>query len=189
MWEERGETEMKVPADRNNVQSKGSQQQSGRHKGTGHSTYPAMSETAKTCRKGSQVLWESGIHSWTCATSTHVQCLTEFSWLAWEHLEHPAGEMKSLFTCTPASPTGRRSSARKGRPLQSVSSWLVRRKNKWPQSLSCTDTHGKHEESDRRAEKDTTSCSSIKNCIYKFLLWRVCGLGIWSVLTAKPADT
>lgn len=112
-----------------------------------------------------------------------------------EHLEHPAGELKSLFTCTHAftrtflSSTGRRSSARKGKTLQSVRSSLARRKNKWPQSLSRTDTHRIYRESDRRAETDATSCSSIKNYIYKFLLWRICGLGIWSVLTAQPADT
>lgn len=54
----------------------------------------------------------------------------------------------------------------------------------WPEgktndhNLSHTHTERKYEESDRKAEKDATSCSSVKNCIYKFLLWRICGRGI-----------
>lgn len=189
--------EVNVPADRKNVQSKRSQQQSRRHKGTGHSTCQSschvrnskdmqkgQSDTAgvwdpllNTCHKHSCLMFDWAPHGWLGTLGTPCR-RTEVSFHLHTciHSHIPFFNRKKII-------------CQKGKTLQSVRSSLARRKNKWPQSLSRTDTHRIYRESDRRAETDATSCSSIKNYIYKFLLWRICGLGIWSVLTAQPADT
>lgn len=140
----------------------------------------------KTCRKSSRRVWESVIYSWTHAASVHVQHL---DWVSHGWPGNTLNTLQgngSLFSLANTL-LQQEDHHLPGRAELCSLSDLDRPEGKTnDHNLSCAQ---KTQRIWQEHWKRLKLLQFNKICISKFPLWRICGLGIWSVLTAQAAET
>lgn len=139
-----------------------------------------------TCRKSSWGVWETVSYSWTHAASVHVHHLDRVSH-GW-----PGNTLNTLqgngglFSLANMLLQQEDHHLPGGAELHSLSDLDGPEGKTNDHNLSCAyKTQRIWQEHWKRLKLLQFS----KICIYKFPLWRICGLGIWSVLTAQAAET